>query len=196
MVFKITSCVPSDRRGARAFTIVEYMVAMSIGLAVLASALLMWTFASRTCAMLLHYVDMSNASKVALDRMSQQIRNAVTVESCAANKMVLVLPGTNNAKVTFTYDSGALTLKQTKTSSSAAAATTTLLTQCSNFTFVVYQRTPQANSFELYTNAFATNTAKVVQMKWVCFRKLRGDYQMLESQVAANVVMRNPRATP
>jgi hypothetical protein len=194
MVFKLTSC--AKRRAERAFTISEYMVALSIGLTVLTSALLMWVFASRTCAMLLHYVDLSNTSKVALDKMSQQIRNAVTVESCASNQLVLTLPGTNQPKVKFAYDSASLKLTQIRTSATTTPATNTLLTECSNFQFVVYQRTPVSNSFALYTNAFATNTAKVVQMQWLCFRKLRGDQDVLESQVSANVVMRNPQFVP
>ncbi len=71
------------------------------------------------------------------------------------------------------------------------ATRTTILTECTNFQFSVYQRTPVASSFELYTNGWATNTAKVVQMVWTCSRKLTGDKSMIEAQVSAQVVIRN-----
>src|SRR5688572_6241173 len=104
MVFNRTSC-GSKRRGA--FTLVEYLIATSIGLLVLAVALVFWAYASRTCASLLGYVDLSTTSKNALDRISQQIRNAKRVESCSANKLELSIPGstgTNSHTMTYLYD--------------------------------------------------------------------------------------------
>ncbi len=56
------------------------MVASSIGLLALGAALVFWAFASRTCASLLGYTELSNTSKIALDRASQQIRNAKAVK--------------------------------------------------------------------------------------------------------------------
>ena len=72
MVFKPTSCIKRGR--VRGFTLAEYMVALSIGLIALAAVCSLWAYASKTCAVLLNYVDMSTTSKNALDRISQQVR--------------------------------------------------------------------------------------------------------------------------
>jgi hypothetical protein len=181
MVFKHTSCVKRIRNG---FTIAEYMVATSIGLLVLASALVLWGYATRTCASLLGYVDLSSNSKNALDRVSQQIRNAKAVQSCNATQLVILDP--DGQKALIAYDHTTKSLVRIKNS-----IRTTLLTECTNFQFSVYQRTPVSNSFQLYTNAWSTNTAKVVEMRWVCHRRVTGDKSSVESQVSAKVVIRN-----
>ena len=72
MVFNRTSCAKRFRRAG--FTLAEYLVATSIGLLVLAAAMVLWAFGSRTCASLLGYVELSSTSKNALDRVGQQIR--------------------------------------------------------------------------------------------------------------------------
>src|SRR4051794_1510697 len=101
MVFKRTS-----RRNLRAFTILEYLVATTIGVMVLAAALLLWGYASRTCAMLYAYVEMSGTSKIALDRMSQTIRNSRKVLVCSPTRLTLTVPSqvtTNTARVDLIY---------------------------------------------------------------------------------------------
>ena len=206
MVCKPTSCVDPDghllregaQRGTRGcvrsprrngFTLVEYMIATSIGLLVLAGALLLWAFATRTCATLFGYVELSTTSKNALDRVGQQIRNAWTIQSCSATQLVLISPNdarTTKITNTFAYQSAAQTLVWTN-----GATVKTLLTDCTNFQFNVYTRVPMSNSFELNTNAWSTNSAKVVQMQWTCVRKITGDKKSVESQVSAKVVIRN-----
>lgn len=162
----------------------EYLVASSIGLLAMAAALVLWAFATRTCASLLARMELSNTSKIALDRASQQIRNARVVKSCSPNQLVVCdALGTN---ITVAYNAGARTVVITN-----GTTWTTVLTECDNFQFSIYQRTPMANSFELYTNAWNTNTAKVVQMTWTCSRKITGDKSAAESQVSARVVIRN-----
>jgi hypothetical protein len=190
MDFKPTSC--GKRR--RAFTIVEYMIASSIGLMVITVALVLWAYASKNTASLLGYMELSTSSKYALDVMSQQIRNAKYVSSCSSNKLVLVVPGgtvTAPRTVTYTYDKSNQVLRQTYFITSNKGETKTLLTSCTNFSFSVFQRTPLSNSFALSTNAWNTNTAKVVQMQWVCHRQITGDKSSLENQVSAKVVIRN-----
>jgi hypothetical protein len=192
MAFKATS---SGNRGRQGFTIVEYLVATSIGLLVLATGLVFWGYGTRTSASLLGYIDLSTVSKNALGRISQQVRNARQVRSCSEHKLVLQIPGatgTNTRTVTYAYDSTNKVLRQIFAQNNRPLETNVLLTECTNFQFTIYQRTPLSNTFQLHTNAWNTNTAKVVQMNWTCVRKLTGDKNMIESQVSANVVMRNP----
>ena len=190
MDFKPTSCA-KRRRG---FTLVEYMIASSIGLMIITVALVLWAYASKNTASLLGYMELSTASKYALDRMSQQIRNAKEVRSCSSDQLVLVVPGgtvSNPKTLTYSYDRDGQRLLQISPITANRSATNTLLTGCTNFAFSVFQRTPLSNSFLLTTNAFNTNTAKVVQMQWTCLRMITGDKSSLENQVSAKVVIRN-----
>ena len=193
MVFNLTSCA-TRRSGRRGFTLIEYLIATSIGLLVMTVALVFWAYASRTCASLLGYVDLSTTSKNALANISQQIRNAKAVTSCSQHKLVLVVPGstgTNKHTMTYLYDSTNKSLQQIFAKNAGSLERKTLLTGCTNFNFSVFQRTPISNSFQLNTNAWNTNTAKVVNMQWTCVRKLTGDKDTVETQVSANVVIRN-----
>ena len=188
MDFRNTSCA-KRRRG---FTLVEYMIASSIGLMIITVALVLWAYASKNTASLLGYMELSTSSKYALDRMSQQIRNAKEVISCSPEKLVLLVPDrTNRIKLTYSYDRTSQKLFQITPKTSTRSETNILLTGCTNFAFAVFQRTPLSNSFVLSTNGWATNTAKVVQMQWTCLRNVTGSQSSLENQVSAKVVIRN-----
>jgi hypothetical protein len=192
MVFSRTSRAEHRRRG---FTLVEYMFATSIGVLVLATALVLWGYGSKTSASLLGYVELSTSSKNALDRMSQQIRGALGVESCAPDKLVLVVPGKTGIhqhKMEYVYDPTNQSLRQIFRRNPGAGDSLTLLTGCTNFSFSIYKRVPMSNSFALYTNGWTTNMAKVVEVKWTCVRPITGDKMALENQVSAKIVMRNP----
>ena len=117
-------------------------------------------------------------------RASQQIRNAKFIKSCSSTQ--LVLRDATGTDVTLAYSPDEQSLLMTN-----GGNRTTILAKCTNFQFSIYQRTPTANSFELYTNAWSTNTAKVVQMQWVCSRKVTGDKGVINAQVSAQVVIRN-----
>jgi len=181
----MVSNLTSHARRHRAFTLVETLLASSIGLIVLTAALVLWAYATRTCASLLNYADLSSQSKYALDSLSQQIRNSKSIQSCSSQQLVLLDP--DNQVVTVSYDSSAKKLAVRQGTNNAK----TLLTGCTNFQFAIYQRTPISNSFQFYTNGFSTNTAKVVQMQWSCMRKLTGSTGNAENQVSAMVVVRN-----
>ncbi len=168
---------------------------MSIAVMVLGSALVLWAYASRNCASLLGYIEMSTESKYALDRMSQQVRNGLGVESCSVTQLTIFIPGkTGNFKhrMVYSYDQATQKVIETLKKNPGADQSRTLLTGCTNFSFSVFQRTPISNSFNLYTNAWNTNTAKVVQMQWTCLRRITGDKSSLEDQISAKVVLRNP----
>jgi hypothetical protein len=181
MVCNHTSC--GNRRRA-AFTLAEYLVATSIGLFVIAAALVLWAFATQTCASLFGYVELSSSSKNTLDLVSQQVRNAKRVVSCSATQLVIIDPDGSTNRLT--YDAA-----QRKLVSYRGRTTSTLLQECTNFQFSVYQRTPIPGSYELFTNGWSTNTAKVVQMQWVCSRAVTGDRGAVESQISSKVVLRN-----
>jgi len=184
----------SKRSRAGGFTLAEYLVATSIGLLAIGAALVLWAYASKTCASLFGYVDLSSTSKNALDRISQEVRNAKEVQSCSATQlMIRVLPvsGTNSDTVIFGYDAGNRRLIRTLVkAANGARESNVLLTECTNFQFSVYSRVPSNSNWGLNTT-WTTNEAKVVQMQWTCIRQITGDTKSVETQVSSKVVIRN-----
>ena len=179
MVFKNSSITTKSRRAA-AFTLVEYLFAVAVGVMVLGAGTLLWAYASKTCAALLNYSELSMSSKLAADRMSQEIRNAIAVKSFSSNKIELIDP--NGTNVTFVRLGDKLYQQKGLTSK-------LLLTGCNSFQFKVYTRVPTTGSDAL-TEATTTATAKVVQMRWAARRQLTGDQDNVNNMVSANVVIR------
>jgi len=182
MVFSPTSS--ANRRRTGAFSLVELMFSVSIGMVVLAAGVMFWAYASRTTAQLSNYVDLTRKSKWALDYVSQQVRDATNVQVSANNRLVLNL--LNGDKIDLTYDSNGRQLTSAK-----GIRKKVLLTDCDSFQFFIYQRTPTSNSYNLVTSAYTNSTTKVVQLDWVCSRKLTGDKKAAETQMSAKIIMRN-----
>lgn len=182
MVFKSTSIITKPR-GRAAFTLVEYMFAVAVGVIVLGAGTMLWAYASKTCAALLNYSDLSMTSKLASDRVSQEIRNAIAVQSFSSNQITLTDP--NGTNVTFVHIPAAGKLYYTK-----AGKTKTLLSGLKSFQFKVYSRVPSSGSDAL-TETASVATAKVVQMQWSAGRQLTGDRDNVESLVSAKVVIRS-----
>ncbi len=181
MVCKTTSS--AERRSQAGFTLAESLVAAALGVLILGAACVLWGFANETFAGTLNYVDLAASSKNALDRMTQQIRNAQTVTSCTAYELKLLDLDGNEFKFTYNPTTKVLTTTQ-------AGTTTTLLKGCTALSFSLFQRTPSSGSYDLVGTS-ATNTAKVVQIRWNCSRFLVGARQNTERQVSAKIVIRN-----
>ncbi len=173
----------AKHRAVRAFTIAESLFGMLVGLMVLAAACALWGFANQDLTAVLNYVDLCNASKNALDRMSQQIRTARRVLAVSPSELRLLTVDGN--EVRFTYDPNGKTLAFTQPGQSSI-----LLKQCDALAFSVYQRTPSARTYGLLP-ALSTNTSRVVQIDWTCTRRLTGSRKNTEHQLSAKVVIRN-----
>lgn len=171
------------RRAAGGFTLAEFLVGMSVGLLVLAAAGALWVFSGETFASILHYVDLTNASKNSLDRISQQVRNASALTGLTSNELAVLNP--DGQPVRFRYDPARKTLVEM-----AGGRSATLLSGCESLRFSGYLRTPQEGSFQLVPTA-ETSLCKVVQMEWVCSRVLVGARRNTERQVSARITLRN-----
>src|SRR6266487_6553469 len=144
----------SRNNGRRAgMVLVELLTAAGIsGIVFVAIGSLIF-YGGRSCVALANYADLDNKSRNALDRMSQEIRqaNGVTGYSTAqlpsgqviTNQLVLSGTGTDGTAYTLTYnyDPAKQTLTPTKLQS-GATNTTDLLTACSYFNFGMFQRNP------------------------------------------------------
>ncbi len=181
-------------------TLVELLMAVGISGLVFAAVSILIFFSGRSYAALANYVDLDNRSRSALDRMSKEIRQV----DCVTNSATATLPSgqvvTNNLvlsgtetngdaySITYDYDPVAQTLVRTKTGGSYPG-TNTLLTGCTYLNFGMYQRVPKKNSLEQF-DAADLATCKVVQLDWVCSRKILNKSANTETIESAKIVIR------
>jgi Tfp pilus assembly protein PilW len=172
MYLNMASKTTSGNGARAAFTLVEAMVAMGIGVMACAAILSFWGFTSRSLAAMANYADMDRRNQLTLDTLTQQIRqvNQLTNYVMSTNGTItsLTFQDYDNDSLTFAYSPGTRQLTRTK-----AGATSTLLTDCQSLAFSIYQRNVQSNTFDAVTTANATN-CKLVEVTWVCSKPLAG----------------------
>jgi Tfp pilus assembly protein PilW len=173
-------------------TLIEVVVAMGIGIAVLAviGSLALWS--GKSFAAMANYADLDNASRNALDRMTSEVREVQGLISYAesANEKELVLRDSDGQPLYFRYNPGSKTLTKVKNGN-----TETLLKDCTTLNFNLYQRNNVSNTFNQYQVASGTNaalTCKVIQVNWICSRRLLPTTLLnSESVQTAKIVIRH-----
>jgi len=169
-------------RRCAGMTLAEMMVAAAIGSIVLTAVAQLMLFSSRSFAAMLNYVDLDDRSNRTLQRMSRDIRQANSV--AAASTTSIVLNDADNTPLDYTWNGASKTLTRTK-----SGVSTNLLFDCEFLQFSLYQRNPIGGGYEYYPAATATN-AKMVQVSWVCARKVLGTMRNSESVQSAKFVIR------
>lgn len=179
------------------FTLVETLVAVGVGMMVMAAVAFMTLYGSRTSVAVANYTDLETKSRYALDIMSREIRQCQALLSFQTNLPVKFLTLTNvdqAAAIALSYDSNARTLTLQKTGQSDSA----ILKECDRWDFNLYQRTPLFTAtnvlFYYATNSSGTTDpklCKLISISWKCSRLLAGQKLTTESVQAAQVVLRN-----
>jgi hypothetical protein len=141
-------------------------------------------FHTRSYAGLANYVDLDQKSRNALDIMSKQIRRAQWLADYGTN--YLTFEDFDNTPLTFTYNPSDRTLIRTRNGTTDPKP---LLTECDFFQFSVFQRNPVGGTYDVYPTAEATN-CKLVQLTWICSRKIMGTKRNTESVQSAKIVIR------
>jgi len=183
MVFNTTS-IESRRRQLRGATLVEFMVATGTGAMVMVVIAMFMMYTARSFASLDNYLDLDIRSRLTLDRMSKEIRQADSLTSFSTNKLVFAYHGTN---LTYAYDAGDRELRRRFKGESE-----TLLEGCDELTFSIYQRNPIGGSFDQYPTATA-DTAKLIQLTWVCSRDIMQAKANTETVQSAKIVIRKQK---
>ena len=197
----ITSITHTDNKaGCAGMTLTELLVAVGLSGLVFIAVATMIFFSGRSYAALANYVDLDNKSRNALDRMSKEIRQVDAVTGFATatlpdgqtvtNSIVLSGTETNGSAYTlaYDYDPATQTLLRIKQGGSYPG-TNTLLTGCTYLNFGMYQRVPKMNSFDQF-DAGDLATCKVVQLDWVCSRRIFNKTANTETIESAKVVIR------
>ena len=187
----------AHRRGISGLSLVEVMVAISVGSVVLAAVSSLTMYAAKATTAMVNYTDLDTKSRYALDVISREIRQANAVLSFQTNLPVKSLTLTNStqgAAITFTYDSNARTVVMSKTGQTDLTA----LTECDRWDFSLYQRTPYVTSSNIAYYP-ATNTGgvlsvslcKLINLSWKCSRTIFAQKVNTESVQAAQIVLRS-----
>ena len=180
----------SHRRRAQrraAWTLLEMLVAMAASAIVLTAFLATTISISRTMVAVSNYNDLDQCSRITLDMLSQDIRNAATVSSTSTTTDLTLTNNYNGSITRYAWDG---TNSFTRTyRANGATSTQTMLTSCDAFAFAYYQRNP-TNNLNFVTASTSTQI-KLVSVSWRCSRQILGSRLNTESVQTAHVVMRN-----
>jgi type II secretory pathway pseudopilin PulG len=166
-----------------AFTLVELMVATALGMIVLAVVGALTVYSGRSFVAIANYVGMDQASQLALDKMSREIRQAHRLIEFSPTRLTFEDP--DRQQFTFDYDPQARTLVRIRN-----GTTNVYLVECDSLAFSKYQRTTISNTFDAYAPAFVTNS-RLIHVSWTCSRTILGAKVNTESVQAAKIVLRN-----
>ena len=170
-------------------TLVEVLIAAGLGSVVLAAVISMTVYSARSFAAVSNYVDMDMRSRSALDRMSQEIRQADGMAPNGFSATRLAFTGTDPVTLapytlTYTYDPALKTLTR-----ALGGDTQTLLTQCDSLVWTMYQRN-MSNQTDQPIPTSDPKTCKLIRLTWVCSRTLLGTSANTESVQSAEIVVR------
>jgi Tfp pilus assembly protein PilW len=184
MEFKITN----HNRSGRGFTLVEMIVAVAVGMLLLAALATLYVFSMRSFASMANYSDLNQKSRYASDIISRDIRSCLSVVSSSTTTLVLNEPDdTAGNNTTYLYDNLGGTLSKIKN-----GQTNVLLTGIDpdSLSFTMYQRPFVGANYEDFQTTTIPSQAKLIQFQWSCSRKLVSS-QNSEGLEAAKVEVRN-----
>src|SRR5688500_17301784 len=157
MEFKTTFTNPHRRRRV-GFTLVELLVAAGLSGLLLAVCASLTLYTARGIASVTDSVDLNARSRLAIDRMSQKLRQASAVKDFSLTSVAVTY---NGSPLSYTYYAYSKALVENE-----AGVTNTLVENCERLTFNYYKRNPMTNSFNQFPALTATNEVKVIQVNW------------------------------
>jgi type II secretory pathway component PulJ len=195
----MNACPRHQPKLARAYglSLVEVMISTAVGSMVLAAVGSMTLYGARGSAALSNYTDLEAKSRYALDVVSRELRQANAMVSFQTNLPVKSFTVTNSAQavgITLSWDSNARTVTLKRTGQAPVIA----LTECDQWGFSLYQRTPLLTStnvvFYPATNGLGAPDAticKLINLSWKCSRTIAAMKINTESVQSAQIVLRN-----
>jgi Tfp pilus assembly protein PilW len=171
------------RSSAAGFTVIEFLIATTIGMVALGAAAALSVYTARSFAAMGNYMELDKNSRNALDKMTQIVREADGVLNYGPQAITLSYHGQT---LSFNYSPTAKTLTLVNTNN----VRDVLLTDCTFLNFQIYQRNAVAGTYNQYPVTADESAAKIVQVAWVCSRYLIGHIFNTESVQSAKIVIR------
>lgn len=164
-------------------TLVEVMIATSIGTLILATAGSLMVYNARSLAALTNYADLDRYSRGAVDKLSQDIRQATNVVSFTGTELRL---GTSRGRSNIVYTFSPITKTLAR---QEGRNTEILLYECDSLTFTLYGRNNVSNTWDQFVVTNAAG-AKLIKLNWTCSRTILGQAVNTESVQTAKIVLR------
>lgn len=153
-----------SNKSKAALTLVEMMVAIGVGSIVFAALGSLTLYSAKSFSSMVNYTDLNKESRMALDRMSKDIRQSKGLASRNGTNLTFFVTnpsGTNIAKLSYSYDP----LRQTLIEKGPNGVKTNLV-HCTFWTNEIFQRTPQPGM--TFTNTTDVSECKMVEVRWSC----------------------------
>jgi Tfp pilus assembly protein PilW len=183
MASTITS-TEAHRRRTAGVSLVEVLIAVTIGTIVALGLGAFSLFTGRGFAGLMNYTELEGQSRSALDKMSKEIRQTARLTDYTSNKLVFL---DYDAKtLTFEYSPSSRVLTRAKD-----GLTNNLLTECDTLNFGIYQRNTTNGTYDQYPTSVEASNCKVVQVSWTCSRTITGTKLNTETVQSTKIVIRN-----
>jgi len=177
------------KRRSDGITLIELLITIGLAGIVLTMVSTLYIFSLRGFGAMNNYAEMDQKTRLALDSMIKEMRQASQVTDFQSNGATrwLTLTNANEGKtITYTWDSSAGTLICQKTGLPAH----TNLTGCDNWSFSFYMRVPDTNG-SFYSAGNNPAICKLINMSWTCSRSNILRKINTESVMTAQVVLRN-----
>jgi hypothetical protein len=129
-----------------------------------------------------NYVDLDDANRIAVDRITRDVRQSNKVTAYTTNS--LTLQDSDGLPIVYSYSPDTRTLTRTK-----SGLTSVILHDCDTLGFSLGQRNPVGGSYDIYPAATPA-TCKVVNVSWICTRTIFGKKSNSESVQTARIVIR------
>ena len=184
-----TNTEDQNRRQGAGFTLMEMMVAVLVGSIVIAAVIMLLIFTVKSFVAIGNYDNLDRRSRVALDQLSRDIRQATALTDYRTNQ--LTFQDANGGTLIYRWNPS--TEEVTRETD---VSRTVVLTGCDFLLFGIYQRNP-SNNFGFYpatntlTGKFEPGMCKLIDVSWRCSRRIYGQKVNTESVQTAKIVIRN-----
>jgi prepilin-type N-terminal cleavage/methylation domain-containing protein len=147
------------KKSSRGFSLLETMISTALFGVALAAVMAVYLYSTRSFAMLANYAQLDQDNRLALDKITRELRGAQTIVSNNANSITLEFP--NSPNITYLFDASSRQLERVQ----AGLGRTVLLTNCDLLSFSVGQRNVTNGTFDNYP-APSGMPVKEIQFSW------------------------------
>jgi Tfp pilus assembly protein PilW len=169
----------------------EMVVAVCIITVLLLTLVIFMVFSTRSFTTMFNYVELDDRNRIAMDQLTRDIRGCNKVIACSPTE--LVLQDSDGLTLSYSFEAvpnvasdyvgGKLWRKK------GDAPAKVVLTGCDRVRFEICQRNTMSGSYDVYPAATPA-TAKVINVAWLCSRKIFGRKENTESVQTARIVIR------
>lgn len=182
-------------RKQQAMSLVEVMMAMAIGSIVLAMVGWLTVYGARSFAVLGNYSALDQQSRLGVDKMTRQIRQATAVLEAQGEGSERWLSLTNETEASGITYSWSADSRQLVAQKSGEDTEVVVLNSCDDWSFELYGRVPQPGGTNAIFPAASPRLCRLINMSWTCSRSVLST-NLINSETVqdARIVLRNQQS--